>query len=214
MFATTLLATASRDPYASKGRARVKKALRSVSEQHALIEKWAGLPRHVVGRLYRANRIEKWFRDDAEGYGQIALVRAARIWREDGGTSFPSYAIRAIRRRILSYYRRWLDREAASNSLNDFTSEEDQEKHDGFIDHRPVFPTREIREREQTECLAVLDRYRDVLSPLQIDVLTFRFVNRQTYRDVGIQLGISAGHVAQVVRTATHRIRRSFPEDQ
>lgn len=45
--------------------------------------------------------------EDMVGEGSLALVRAARHWRPDGGASFSTYAFRVVQTALLRMRRRW-----------------------------------------------------------------------------------------------------------
>ncbi len=83
--------------------------VRSVAERNALAEQWQYLPRRIVTQLARALPwLRRYGLDDAEQVGQLALLRAAELWRSDHRTQagkpvrFSTYAYHCIRGTILS----------------------------------------------------------------------------------------------------------------
>ena len=75
------------------------------SDRAALVLQWSRLVHRVLADL-RHFRMVRRHPDDCAGAGQIALVKAARLWREDGSAPFPVYAYHAIKNTVLNEVRR------------------------------------------------------------------------------------------------------------
>jgi len=81
-------------------------AVRPAEERNALATRNLGLVRWCLRRLYHREAVRR-FADDCLSAGFLALLRCAELWTEGGGARFSSYAVPAIRHRmLLAAYRR------------------------------------------------------------------------------------------------------------
>src|SRR4051794_17429346 len=73
--------------------------VRCDEERNRLVEQWSGLVPFVLRRFRGDDRLRR-YGDECRSAAHLALLRAAELWREDGGAKFNSYAVQAIYRLV------------------------------------------------------------------------------------------------------------------
>lgn len=74
--------------------------VRPDAERNALALQWKGLVPFVLRRLWHLARVRR-HADECRSAAFLTLLRAAALWREGGGAKFSTYAVAAIRGRVL-----------------------------------------------------------------------------------------------------------------
>lgn len=204
----TVLPTSSPDPYYRKGKSREREALRPIEEQHKLILQYRHLPYHWARRLLREGLIGKWFWDEAVSYGNISLVRAARIWDDTRGVKFITYASASIRQRIILYYQDSF----RTNSIpfSELEKHSARKHKNGLMsvpDHRaPEKSDEEVRD----EIEEALNLYASSVTPYQRNLLRLFYLEGYTQREVASILGKSPWATSRSVEAALKKIRLNY----
>jgi RNA polymerase sigma factor (sigma-70 family) len=79
---------------------RKRTAVRGHEERNALAVQWLGLVSYMMRKLFHRAAVRRRA-DDCRSAGYLALLRCAELWDETMTATFPSYALSAIRWRIL-----------------------------------------------------------------------------------------------------------------
>lgn len=179
---------------------RRKPTIRDVEERNKLCLENLGLIGIAVRKLHWPMMTKVDFFDEVYSEGFLALMRAAEIW-QPGREKFSTYAVAAIRHRIISYMRKRIDllkiRPNGTRPRRFELKEQPLEN----VGIRLVDTGDEIRRLNQ--CLSLLPEK-------DKQILIYRFFNGMPYKELALKIGYTIEGSRQAVKRITKKLREIF----